>query len=100
MKYVVNVKDLDKVMMAQIHQGKKGENGPAVVTLIRFKTLTPTGPVNGPLGQGNITADKLEGPLSGKQISDLTRLVDDNNTYVNVNTKQNPDGEIRGQIVK
>ena len=37
MKYVVNVKDIDKVMMAQIHQGKKGENGPAVVTLIRFK---------------------------------------------------------------
>jgi hypothetical protein len=54
MKYVVNVKDLDKVMMAQIHQGKEGENGPAVVTLIRFKTLTPTGPVNGPLGQGVI----------------------------------------------
>ena len=34
----VNVKDIDNVTMAQIQQGKKGENGPVVVTLIRFKS--------------------------------------------------------------
>ncbi len=31
------------------------------------------------------------------QIADLTRLIEDNNVYVNVQTKQHPDGEIRGQ---
>jgi hypothetical protein len=98
MKYEVTVKGIDNVTLAQIYQGKKGENGPVVVTLIRFKDLTPTGPVDGLLAEGNITADKLQGPLNGKQISDLTKLIDDNNAYVNVHTKQNPDGEIRGQI--
>jgi hypothetical protein len=65
MKYEVNVKDIDKVTTAQIQQGQKGENGPVVVTLIQFKALTPTGPVNGLLAEGNITADKLQGPLKG-----------------------------------
>ncbi len=39
MSYNVNVNNIGKVMMANIH---KGENGPIVVTLIRFKTLTPS----------------------------------------------------------
>jgi hypothetical protein len=38
--------------------------------------MTPTGPVDGLLAEGNITADKLQGPLKGKQISDLTTLID------------------------
>ena len=95
-KYEVNVKDIDNVI-AVVQQGKKGESGPVIVTLIRLKALTPTGPVDGLL-EGNITADKLQGPLKGKQISDLTTLIDDNNAYVNVLTQQNPEGEIRGQI--
>ena len=97
-KYEVNVKDIDNVTLAQIYQGKKGENGPVLVTLIRFKDLTPTGPVDGLLAEGSITADKLQGPLNEKQISDLTKLREENNAYVNIHTKQNPDGEIRGQI--
>ena len=97
-KYEVNVKDIDTVFTAQIQQGKKGENGPVVVTLIRFKELTPTGPVDGLLAEGNITVDKLQGPLNGKQISNLTTLIVNNNAFVNVLTKQNPEGEIRGQI--
>ena len=97
-KYEVNVKDIDNVITAQIQQGKKGESGPVIVTLIRFKALTPTGPVDGLLAEGNITADKLQGPLKGKQLSDLTTLIGENNAYVNILTKQNPEGEIRGQI--
>jgi CHRD domain len=83
---------------AQINLGKEVENGPIVVTLIRFKDLTPTGPMNGLLAEGNKTADKLQGLLDGKQLSDLTELIDDNNANVNVYTKQIPDGEIMGQI--
>jgi hypothetical protein len=98
MKYEVNVKDIDNVTMVQIQQGKKGENGPVVVTLIQFKALTPTGLVDGLLAEGNITADNLQGPLKGKQMSDMIILMNNNDTYVNVHTKQNPNGEIRGQI--
>jgi hypothetical protein len=98
MTYKVDVKDIDKATMAHIHQGKTGENGPVVVTL--FKAATPTGPKSGVLAQGNITSDKLEGPLKGKQISDLVKLIEDGNAYANVHTEQNPKGEIRGQISK
>jgi len=50
------------------------------------------------LAEGNITADKLQAPFRRKQISDLTTLIGENNAYVNILTKQNPEGEIRGQI--
>jgi hypothetical protein len=94
--YVTNIED---IILAQIYQGQEGENGSAVSTLIRFKELTPTGPVNGLLTQGVITADELLGPLSGKQISDLTELIEDNNAYMEVQTTEYPNGEIRGQIL-
>ena len=64
MTYKVDIKDIDKITMAHIHQGKIGENGPVIATL--FKDFpTPTGPKNGLLAQGSITSDKLEGPLKG-----------------------------------
>ena len=98
MSYSVNVNNINKVTMVTINQGKKGENGPVVVTLIRFKNLTPSGQINGQLAQGNISSIDLTGPLKGMQISDLVKLIQDSNAYVNIQTKQYPNGEIRGPI--
>ena len=56
--------------------------------------------MNGALVQGSITADKLEGPLKGKSISDLVNLIQKSSAYVNIHTQSFPDGEIRGQISK
>lgn len=95
--YSVNVSNIDKVTMAHIHSGKIGENGPIVVTL--FKTETPsTEPINGNLVSGNITNANLEGPMAGKTLIDLTKSMELGETYVNVHTEENPNGEIRGQI--
>ena len=33
------------------------------------------------------------------QISDLVDAFNDGNTYANIHTQQNPNGEIRGQII-
>src|SRR5215831_2554478 len=82
--YDLNVKDLSNFMMAHIHQGKTGENGPPVVMLS--------------MGKGKITSGDLQGPLSGEQLSNLAKLMQDRNTYVNVHTQQNQNGEVRGQI--
>ena len=98
MTYVVNVKDIDKATQAHIHSGKKGENGPVVVWL--FNATTPTGPKSGMLSQGNFTSSDLVGPLKGKQMSDLVKLINDGQAYVNVHTEANPMGEIRGQLSK
>ena len=96
MTYRIRVANINGVTMAHIHSGKTGKNGPIVVTL--FKSATPTGPSNGLLSQGTITSTNLEGPLKGKAISDLVKLINDGKAYANVHTQQNPKGEIRGQI--
>lgn len=84
MDYELNVKDMNNFMMAHIHQGKSGENGQPVVMLS--------------MGKAKITPSDLQGSLSGKQLSDLVKLLGDGDAYVNVHTQQNQNGEIRGQI--
>jgi CHRD domain len=81
------------VTAGYIHSGKKGENGPIVVTL--FKNESPT---NGVLETGSITADKLEGPMAGKQLTDLVTAMNNGEIYVNVTSEKYPHGEVRGQI--
>ncbi|MDQ6668856.1 MAG: CHRD domain-containing protein [Thermoproteota archaeon] len=95
MSYKVTVTNMEKVTAAHIHKGKVGENGPVIVSL--FKTGSPSATTNGTLLQGNITSAKLEGPLAGKQLSDLINLLNNREAYVNVHTQANPNGEIRGQ---
>jgi hypothetical protein len=94
--FKLNVTDMQGVTQAHIHTGKQGENGPILVTL--YKSNTPQ-PINGKLAYGNITANLLEGPMKGKQISDLTTAMSNGSTYVNVHTEKYPKGEIRGQIM-
>jgi hypothetical protein len=97
--YKVDVNNIDKVTVAHIHQGKPGENGPPVVWLFNSSS-NPTGPMNGKLSEGKATSNDLVGPLKGKQISDLVKIINDGNAYANVHTQANPKGEIRGQISK
>jgi hypothetical protein len=93
--YKVNVTGVDKVSMAHIHSGKTGANGDPIAMLQIEKS---TGPINGTLAQGNITSSDLMGTLAGKSISDLVSKMQSGETYVNVHTESNPNGEIRGQI--
>lgn len=96
--YIVNVTDIENVTAAHIHSGQVGENGPIVVTLLEEDTPTTT-MTTGVLSEGNITATNLEGPMAGKLLSNLTSAMSNDQTYVNVHTQQNPNGEIRGQIL-
>jgi hypothetical protein len=90
--YSVNATNIEGVTAGHVHLGKQGENGPIVVTLFNYDS-----PMNGVSETGTITADKLEGPMAGKQISDLAAAGANGTLYINVHTEQNPDGEIRGQ---
>ena len=83
--YDLSTKDLKGFMMAHIHQGKSGENGQPVAPL--------------QMGKGKIASSDLQGPLAGKQISDLVDIMKNGGAYVNVHTNQNQNGEIRGQIM-
>jgi hypothetical protein len=92
--FIINTTNLQGATAGHIHSGNPGENGPVVATL--FKSDSPQNEVN---TDGIITADKLEGPMQGKQISELVTVMSNGSTYVNVHTAQNPNGEIRGQIL-
>ena len=94
--YVLNVANIGDVTLAHIHQGEKGINGPIIVTL--YKSANPSGTSNGILSQGKVFSKLFEGPFAGKYITDLIKLISDGKAYVNVHTKQNPQGEIRGQL--
>lgn len=90
--YKVNATGIDKATMAHIHGAKAGENGDPIAN------LQITGTTKGSLAQGNITPSDLTGSLAGKSISDLVRKMQSGETYVNVHTEANPNGEIRGKI--
>jgi len=94
-RFEVNVTDMDKVNAAHIHLAEAGKNGPVVLTLFMGG---PTEQVNGTIGEANVTASNLEGPMKGKDVTDLVTAMKDGTTYVNVHTTDFPNGEIRGQL--
>jgi hypothetical protein len=92
--YTITATDIEAVTAGHIHFGIEGQNGPVVVTLFEFDL-----PQNEVSESGTISADDLYGPLEGMQISDLVDTFNDGNAYANIHTEQNPNGEIRGQII-
>jgi hypothetical protein len=98
--YKLSVSELNQVTMAHLHLGAVGKNGSPVVWL--YPPAPPAeeidGASNGVLSEGVITADNLAGPLKGKTVADLVAAIRAQNIYVNVHTRDHPDGEIRGQV--
>ena len=90
--YSINATNIDGVTGGHVHLGKKGENGPIVATLFKYDS-----PMNKVSENGTITADKLEGPMAGKQLSDYIAAGANGSLYINIHTERNPNGEIRGQ---
>jgi hypothetical protein len=89
--YTVNATNINDATAGHIHFGKPGENGPIVFTMFQYDP-----PRDEVLETGTITADKLEGPMSGKQVSDLAFAGANGSLYMNIHTVENPNGEIRG----
>lgn len=78
-----------------IHLGRRGSNGPVVVSLLTLPTPGVSGSVQ---IKGYFTAANLTGPLAGHPLNDLISALRQGSTYVNVHTVRHPDGEIRGQL--
>ena len=106
--YQFSISDLNGVVTgAHIHKGSIGTNGPVVATLKTGNTFagasastsgTDGGGSTSTSVSGTITSADLKGPLAGKQVTDLIRLIEDGKAYVNVHTHQNSNGEFRGQL--
>ncbi|MEM5313238.1 CHRD domain-containing protein [Paraburkholderia sp. JHI869] len=82
----VTYKDLSSpVTMAHFHVGVAGKNGKPVVWLTKVGSTST--PIEGPIqGESTLTADEAKEFAAG-------------GLYINVHTKDHPDGEIRGQVM-
>ena len=92
--YTITADDIEAATAGHIHFGIEGQNGPVAATLFEFDS-----PQDEVSESGTINSDDLSGPLEGMQISDLVDAFNDGNAYANIHTQQNPNGEIRGQII-
>ncbi|HSA74459.1 MAG TPA: CHRD domain-containing protein [Nitrososphaeraceae archaeon] len=92
----INVTGLTDITAAQIYAGTNGQNGEPVVDLLKTGNQSNAG--ERIIVKGEITASDLQGPMSGKTLQDLQTAMGNEETYVNIQTSDNPDGEIRGQI--
>lgn len=97
LRFNVMVSNITDATAAHIHQGVMGVNGPIVANL--FTGPTKTGLFSGVLAEGVIRASDLTGPLAGQPLSSLIDLLRNGGAYINVHTVNNPNGEIRGQVM-
>ena len=92
--FYVNTTAIQGATQGHIHSGAQGENGPIVVTLFEYDS-----PRDYVTEKHRFTASNFEGPMQGKMMADLISAMGNGTTYINIHTQQNPEGEIRGQIM-
>lgn len=100
-KYKLEVWKGDDVISAHIHCAPKGKNGPVVVGLFDDHRGED---VNGVLAEGVIRESDIKDvraeencPVHISNMEDLAMAAEQGYLYVNVHTKEYPNGEIRGQ---
>ena len=108
-EFELKVSDGVAVTQAHFHCAPAGENGPVVVVLFGF---VPGGfDVDGDLAEFTLTDTNIADVITAfgtdcdrfidmaiNDIADLADAMQDGNIYVNVHTKANPGGEVRGQL--
>ena len=100
--YRIEVYNLYDVLMATIHLGFPGKEGPLVVWL--FPESPPPTPLkikgrfDGVLAEGIITHDRLVGRLYGQPLSALIQEIKNGRVFIQVDTLLHQIGELRGQI--
>lgn len=97
-KYRINITGISGATGAHIYAGQEGENGDVIADLMT-ETTKNRDTSYGMTIRGNLSDSSLKGPMQGKTLGDLVTAMDAGETYVNIHTTQNPDGEIRGQII-
>jgi hypothetical protein len=96
--YWVNLTGLKKIIQAHIHNGTSGQNGDVLVNLSNSKSAK--NPDNPEIQlTGTVTKGDLQGPLKGRELSDLLIVMRNGQAYVNAHTEIYPKGAIRGQVM-
>jgi sugar lactone lactonase YvrE len=97
--YKINITGTSNITSAYIQLGKSGENGDVVADLLNDSKKNKMKSQPGIVIRGEIVDSELIGPLANNTLKDLIFAMSDGDTYVNVNTPNHTNGEIRGQVV-
>lgn len=103
----INVNDIDNITGIYIYSGgSNNQNGSLILDLLEEAKELKNDDINimkvnrddieGTVAVGGITSDDLQGELKGKTLEDLRNLMMDGTVYVDVQTKEFPHGEIKG----
>ena len=105
--YSVHAEHIGKVTAVYLYQKSEAQNGTMILDLLHspreLKSIdkvvdkTTQGKSKGTVSMGAAISDDLQGGLKGKTLSDLHKLIDNGTVYVNIATKDFPNGEIRGK---
>lgn len=105
LQYEIYVAGIDSVTMAHFHAAPAGQNGPIMAWFVPSETArTPgtgnisVGTAGGVLRQNRVTRASLTMVAPFTWDSLVTRM-QAGTTYLNVHTRRNPGGELRGQVV-
>jgi hypothetical protein len=104
--YIVNVENISNVTGINLYQGAKN-NGTLVLDLLdgtrelrknvdKLVNVSNDGIITGTLAIGGATKEDLQGSLKGKSLADLNQSIVNGMVYANIETKEFPSGEIRG----
>ena len=88
-----NTTGLTGVILAHIHIGAVGINGPVIFPLYS----SADGPFTSPFTKTVSAADLLPAP-GAQTFAEAVAAIKAGQTYVNIHTTANPNGEIRGQV--
>jgi hypothetical protein len=92
--YSINASNIENVTSGHIHQDKQDENDPIIVPIFNYDYS-----MNKVFERGIITDNSLQGPLANETISKFIHVLRNGDAYVDIHTRQNPSGEIYGQII-
>ena len=83
LRFDSRLRNLENVVMAHLHLGPVGQNGPVVAEIV-----APREPGSGPVSRirGRIVAGDLTGPLQGQPLDALVAEIANGNVYVNIHT--------------
>jgi CHRD domain len=98
--YKLALKKIDNATMAHVHVvGDNGTPAAILVWIYPTKGMAPSlkeGSFSGTLAEGDITADKLLGPMKGGTVKELFEKIEYGTAGVAIHTKQNGGGELWG----
>ena len=98
--YKLTLKKIDNATMGHVHVvGDDGTPAEILVWIYPAGGTAPSlkeGSFSGTLAEGDITADKLSGPLKGGTVKELFEKIEYGKAGVAIHTKQNGKGELWG----